>query len=226
MCGRFTLTTPVEQLAEQFDAVVEIGGAASAPRYNVAPTQSVVGLLKPEEAGPRVLRAFHWGLIPFWAKEPGIGSRMINARAETLAEKPAFRNALAKRPCLVLADGFYEWQRTDGGKQPLYIYRADGRPIAFAGLWERWAPRDSDQQIDSCTIVTTRPNDLMAPVHDRMPAILTDEMIDFWLNTEIPPADRLAVVLNPIPSELLTMHPVSTRVNSPRFDDAACIAPL
>jgi putative SOS response-associated peptidase YedK len=223
MCGRFTQTTPVEQLAEQFQAVVAIEEPPT-PNYNVAPTQDVVGIVQPE-TGPRELHLFHWGLIPFWAKDPAIGNRMINARAETLAEKPAFRTALEKRRCLVLADGFYEWQKTSTGKVPMYIYRLDGRPLAFAGLWERWQSPGGDL-LHSCTVITVPPNDLMAPIHDRMPAILPDEALDPWLDPERHAREEALKLLAPFPAELLTAHPVSSFVNNPRNQGAACIAPL
>ncbi len=225
MCGRFTLRAPAHALAAAFKVAI---AANLAPRYNIAPTQPVaVVRTAPAPAGKRV-RAFallRWGLIPAWAKDAAIGARLINARAETLAEKPAFRAAYRARRCLVLADGFYEWQRTTGGgKQPWFIRRADDAPFAFAGLWEVWRG-GAGEAVESCAIVTTGANARLAAIHDRMPAILTPEAADLWLAPDQPPA-RLAELLRPAPEEALVAHPVDRRVNSPANDDPACIAPL
>lgn len=221
MCGRFTLTVDGEQLAEQLDlpAVPEI-----APRYNIAPTQPVAAVRASMAAGRRELTYFHWGLIPSWAKDLKIGARMINARAETAAEKPAFRAALKYRRCLVPADGFYEWQKTNGKKQPIYIKMADGRPFAFAGLWEHWQGADGSE-IESCTLLTTTPNDLVRPIHDRMPVILHPEDYDLWLDPKMQTAGPLQPLLQPYPAEEMTLYPVSTLVNTPQIDDPRCIEP-
>lgn len=224
MCGRFTLRAPAHVLAAAFGVAA---GANLAPRYNIAPTQPVAAVRgTPAPAGGRS-RAFallRWGLIPAWARDAAIGVRLINARAETVAEKPAFRAAFRARRCLVLADGFYEWQRTAGGKQPWFIHRADDAPFAFAGLWERWSGPDG-AAIESCAIVTTRANARLAAIHDRMPAILSPEGADLWLAPDQPPA-RLAALLRPAPDDALIAHPVGRRVNSPAHDDPACLAPL
>lgn len=222
MCGRFTLTTPIETLVETFQlsSVPE----DSAPRYNIAPTQSVAAVLTDEEEH-RHLAWLRWGLIPAWAKDPSIGNRMINARAETMAEKPAFRVALQRRRCLVLADGFYEWQRVEGGKQPIYIRMADGRPFAFAGLWERWRASDGSS-LDSCTILTTGPNELVRPIHDRMPVILPPEAYDLWLDPTVRSAEPLLPLLRPYRAGVMTAFPVSPLVNNPANDDPRCIEPL
>lgn len=222
MCGRFTLTTPIETLVETFQlsSVPE----ELAPRYNIAPTQPVAAVLVDEEKAQH-LALLRWGLIPGWAKDPSIGNRMINARAETVAEKPAFRVAFQRRRCLVLADGFYEWQRSERGKRPMYIRLADGRPFAFAGLWEHWKGADGPP-LDSCTILTTEANELMRPIHNRMPVILPPEAYDLWLDPTVRAADSLLPLLRPHPAETMRAFAVSTLVNNPANDDPRCIVPL
>jgi putative SOS response-associated peptidase YedK len=167
--------------------------------------------------GDRVIQLLRWGLVPFWAKDPSIGSQMINARAETLAEKPAFRNALKKRRCLVLADGFYEWKKAPTGKIPMRITLASGEPFAFAGLWENWDTPDGDV-LRTFTIVTTTPNALLEPIHNRMPVILRPEHEPLWMDNAADPAAWLDV-LRPYPAELMTAYPVSKRVNFVGNDD-------
>jgi putative SOS response-associated peptidase YedK len=221
MCGRFTLTDPDADLSVQF-GLPEIPDLE--PRYNIAPTQPVAAVrLHPQNAA-RELAMLHWGLIPFWAKDPKIGSRMINARSETVAEKPAFRAAFRQRRCLIVADGFYEWQKTNGTKQPYYIRLHDARPFAFAGLWERWQGPES--VIESCTLLTTAPNELLSSVHNRMPVILKPSDYDLWLDPDLNHAEMLGEVLRPFPSELMQAYPVSLHVNRPRNDDPRCIEPL
>jgi putative SOS response-associated peptidase YedK len=189
------------------------------PRYNVAPTQQI-GVVRTAD-GQRELSFMQWGLVPRWAKDPKIGSQMINARAETAAEKPAFRDAFRKRRCLVVADGFYEWKKTGGKtKQPFYIRMKDHRPFGFAGLWERWG------ELESCTILTTRPNELCASVHDRMPVILSPNDYDQWLDQQVTDAAALQPLLDPYPSDEMAADPVGTHVNSVRNIDERCIAPL
>src|SRR5215216_4713323 len=168
MCGRYTLRTPVDTLAEAFE--IEEYPSSITPSYNIAPTQEVAAVVEEDEK--RKLEMLRWGLIPSWAKDPAIGNKMINARAETVAEKPSFRSAFKVRRCLILADGFYEWQKTDNGKQPYYIKMQDGSPFAFAGLWEIW---QNGEEIRSATIITTDANDLMNEIHHRMPVILPPE---------------------------------------------------
>lgn len=256
MCGRFTLTTPTDELAEYF-RVLE-GGLPSArgrlrPRYNIAPTQPVACVRRgpgtdgrreqsPREADNELLE-MRWGLIPYWAKDAAIGNRMINARSETVAEKSAYKEPFRRRRCLVLADGFYEWQKTEGGKQPYYIYLTEHRPFAFAGLWERWKPRpgqleeiatpdrpdvtlSDDGRIVSCAILTTDANDKLADIHDRMPVILPREHWDTWLDPDVDDAGALGELLGPYPADQMAAHPVSTHVNKPAHDDARCIEPL
>ncbi len=222
MCGRFTLITPAEALAEQFQ-LFEIPSLV--PRYNIAPTQPVAAVRRVPGDGQRELVLLRWGLVPFWAKDPGIGARMINARSETVAEKPAFRAAFRRRRCLVLADGFYEWRRLERGKQPFYVRLRDERPFAFAGLWEHWEGSD-EAAIDSCTLMTTEPNDLIRPVHSRMPVILAPKDYDLWLDPGVQKADLLRPLLRPYPSEGMLAYPISTWVNKPKNDSPRCIEPL
>jgi putative SOS response-associated peptidase YedK len=218
MCGRYTLTVDPAQLLMRF----ELDSADYAPeaRYNIAPTQTVSVVLN---ASPHTLRSARWGLVPFWAKDIAIGSKMFNARAETLGEKPAFRNLLAKRRCLVLADSFYEWRRDEGGaRTPMRIMLKTREPFAFAGLWDVWKT-PAGEQMTSCTVITCAPNALVAPIHDRMPAILgSREAERDWLDGSIGalPAQSL---LTPYPVEAMTAYPVSARVGNVRNDDAQLI---
>lgn len=221
MCGRFTLTVSARVLADVF-STPEIAGLE--PRYNIAPTQPVV-IIRANDTGDREMIRVRWGLIPFWAKEAKIGARMINARGETVASKPAFRAAVKKRRCLVPADGFYEWMKTGAGKQPHLIRFVDQRPFALAGLWETWRPADGDP-VESCTIITTTPNELVAPIHDRMPVILPSSAHDEWLTREPVNEPRLEQILIPFPADEMEAFPVSTRVNKPANDDPECIEPL
>jgi putative SOS response-associated peptidase YedK len=222
MCGRYVSATPPDQIASYFGA--EAPEALLEPSYNVAPTSDVYAVLS--DGSTRHLDAFHWGLVPRWAKDMKIGSKMINARAETLAEKNAFKSAFAKRRCLIPADGFYEWRKhaqdpKKGKKQPFFIHRPDGEPYAFAGLWEVWRGADKDAEpIRSCTIITTTPNDAMAAIHDRMPVILPPSAWDTWLDREVDDLALLGQLLVPSPASLITMHPVSTLVNNVRNNSA------
>lgn len=222
MCGRFTLITPAETLVEQFQL---FEAPTLSPRYNIAPTQPVAAVRQSPGNGGRELVLLRWGLVPSWAKDPGIGARMINARSETVAQKPAFRAAFRRRRCLVLADGFYEWQRLERGKQPFYVRLHDGRPFAFAGLWEHWEGPD-ETMLDSCTVLTTEPNDLLRPVHNRMPVILEPKYYDLWLDPGVQEAELLQPLLRLYPSEGMLAYPVSTWVNSPGNDGPQCIEPL
>lgn len=218
MCGRYTLASPTERLAEEFG--VDASSIELAPNYNVAPTQKVAAVL--EDGGQRRLEVLRWGLIPPWADDPGIGSRMINARSETAPGKPSFRRAFRERRCLIPADGFYEWQRTNGAKQPYYIHMEDGRPFAFAGLWESWSKGEGE--IRTCTILTTGANALVGEVHDRMPVILAHDAYDVWLD----PAserDELTGLLASYPEDEMEAYPVSRFVNSPSNNDPRCIEP-
>lgn len=219
MCGRYTLTARPDAIATAFGAT-EVG-ADLRPRYNIAPGQNVAVIAN---RTPRRVEFFRWGLVPSWAKDPAIGHRMINARAETAADKPSFRSALRRRRCLVLADGFYEWKREGKHKVPYYLYRAEHAPFAFAGLWEAWHPDDTPP-LHSCTILTTEANPLVAPIHDRMPVILPPAEYDLWLTEAALDPEVVRPLLEPYPAEALRAHPVSTLVNRPTNDDPACIAP-
>jgi putative SOS response-associated peptidase YedK len=221
MCGRFTQAAPGEVIAALF-GLPEVPDLA--PRYNIAPTQDVAAVRAAAD-GRRELVALHWGLIPSWAKERAIGSRMINARAETVAEKPAFRGALQSRRCLIVADGFYEWQKLGARKQPYFISFRDRRPFAFAGLWERWQSGSSDAT-ESCTIITTTANEVVAPVHDRMPVILDPHDHEAWLDPGIRESGELLHLLRPQPSDAIEAYPVSLLVNSPANDVPACRDPI
>src|SRR6267143_2026122 len=222
MCGRYTLKTPVEQLSEKFQLPEII---PLKPRYNIVPSQSVaVVRLLPDDTD-RKLAMLRWGLLPAWVKDPAKVQQPINAKAETAAEKPMFRDAFKRRRCLVPADGFYEWKQEGGRKQPVYIGMKDGEPFAFAGLWERWVGEE-DKFIESCTILTTEPNDLLEPIHNRMPVILDPNDYDLWLDPNVQEVSRLKPLLHPFPPEQMTYYLVNLRVNNPRNDDALCVEPL
>ena len=220
MCGRFSIFADPERLAERFDASLPEEGLR--PRYNAAPTQNLPVILN-EDADRRQIQLLRWGLVPFWAEDPAIGSRMINARSETLAEKPSFRTALKKRRCLVLADGFYEWQKTAGGKAPMRITLKSGEPFALAGLWETWKEPTGDL-LRTFTIITTSPNELLEPIHNRMPVILPREHEAIWLDNAADQAIWLDM-LRPYPADLLTAYPVSKRVNYVGNDDPEVAQP-
>jgi putative SOS response-associated peptidase YedK len=219
MCGRFTLTTPaqaVHQLFPLFDLAEEPA------RYNIAPTQGILAVRAGPDGKPE-LAHLRWGLVPAWADDPAIGNRLINARAETAASKPAFRAAFRRRRCLIVADGFYEWQKSGGRKQPYYFQLRDGVPFAFAGLWEHWDR--GERPLDTCTILTTDANDLLRPIHDRMPVILPRESFERWLDPTFQAVPELEALLQPYPATAMAGHPVSSLVNNPRHEDPACIAP-
>lgn len=221
MCGRFTLTADINALHASFPWV-EIPSELT-PRYNIAPGQPIAVI---PNNGTNRLDFFLWGLIPSWAKDPSIGNRMINARAESLAEKPSFRAAFRRRRCLILADGFYEW-RAEGTrrKTPMYIRLASGKPFAFAGLWESWTAPDGST-ILSCTIITTRPNPLMAAIHNRMPVILAQDSYSAWIDPREAKPRQLIDLLQPYPEAEMVAYPVSPLVNSPQNDLPACIQPV
>lgn len=227
MCGRFTQRFSWRELHELLDL---IGAPANLePRYNVAPGQQIAAVRA--EGGGRRLAMMRWGLIPFWAKEPNIGYRLINARSETARTKPSFRSAWRSRRCLIPADGFYEWTGEKKARQPWLIAMRQGGVFCFAGLWERWtvpsglsltgslAELDEGETLETCTILTTRANDDVARVHDRMPAILPPALFDSWLSGD-------GVTLDPWPADTMTLHPVSTRVNKAANDDPRCVEPV
>lgn len=222
MCGRYSLSCSAEHLAAHF-------GLLEAPvhqaRYNIAPTQPVLIIRADAENQRRLAEHVAWGLIPRWADDPQIGSRMINARSETAAEKPAFRGSMRYRRCLVPADGFYEWKAVADGKQPLRIRRADGRLFAFAGLFEHWTGPNGEQ-IDSCTILTTSPNALIKPIHDRMPVILEPADYAPWLDRDNQDRREVEPLLKPYAAGDLDMVAVSRRVNSPANDEPSLIEPV
>jgi putative SOS response-associated peptidase YedK len=222
MCGRFSQTASPEVIAQQFDITAP---PLFTPRYNIAPSQPIAAIRIDPDRATRTLVMLRWGLIPSWTKDPKIGNQCINAKAETVAEKPSFRSAFKKRRCLVVATGFYEWQVQGRTKQPIWIGLRSHRPFAFAGLWEHWTPAEGEP-LETCTIITTEPNDLMAPIHNRMPVILAPTAYDQWLDPNFQQAESLKALLRPYTSEELTAYPVSTLVNNPRHDVPQCLEPV
>jgi putative SOS response-associated peptidase YedK len=220
MCGRFTLTRPPQDIADAFGLD---GAPALEPRYNVAPTQQVFAV-RGGASQAREGAWLRWGLVPSWAADLSIGNKLLNARAETAGEKPAFRNAFHRRRCLIPADGFYEWQAVAGQKRPLYFRLEGGRLFAFAGLWERWQPPAGGPAVETCTILTTGANDLLRPFHERMPVILDPGRHDGWLDPRAG-AETLRSWLVAWPAEEMTVTPASVRVNNPRNEGPACLAP-
>jgi putative SOS response-associated peptidase YedK len=217
MCGRYELHTQPAALALAFGVPFP---PQMLPRYNIAPMQDVP-VIRRASSDERELVSLRWGLVPRWAKDPAIGSRMINARSETLADKPSFRTALKRHRCLIPADGFYEWKQVPGGgKQPIHIGMKDRSPFAFAGLFERWLS-PAGEVLDTCTIITTQANELLSPLHDRMPVIVAPVAFDCWLDVA---NDDTAPLFSPYPAEAMMYYPVSTRVNSVRNDDERLIA--
>lgn len=217
------MSQPGEAIAEAFQ-LSEV--PTLEPRYNIAPTQLVPTVLRKSEQSDRRFQLLRWGLIPSWAKDPAIGARLINARAETAGEKPSFRAAFRQRRCLVVADGFYEWQRQERKKQPFYFRLQDGRPFAFAGLWERWEAPDDGEAIESCTILTTEAVELLQPIHDRMPVILDPKDYNLWLDPAVQKPEQLQQLLCPYRSEAMIAYPVSTQVNKPNNNSPECITEL
>ena len=215
------MRAPASVIAEQF-SVFEV--PLLKPRFNIAPTQAVpVVRMAPQQSEPQRQFVFlHWGLVPSWADDPAIGNRMINARAETAADKPSFRTALRRRRCLIVADGFYEWQKLGKRRQPMFIHLRDDRPLAFAGLWESWEGA-GHSALESCTILTTEANDLVRPIHDRMPVIVAPEDYARWLDPAVQKPEPVLPLLRPYPSEPMEAYPVGTRVNSPARDEERCL---
>ncbi len=226
MCGRFNVNQLADALMILFG--IEDGHYAArnaAPRYNVAPTQPVAAVRENPQSGTRELCYLRWGLIPHWAKDPAIGNRMINARAETAAEKPSFRGAMRYRRCLIPANGYYEWQKLPSGKQPHNIRMKDGAPFAFAGLWESWEQPDGGA-VESCTILTTEPTERLRAIHHRMPVILPPEDFDQWLDINEKNSAAVVPLLRPYPHDALIAVPVSRYVNKPTNDGPRCIEPV
>lgn len=220
MCGRYTLHHRPEEIAERFD--VEPIEELLAPRYNIAPSQ-IIPVIR--QAQSREMAGCKWGLIPFWAKDPKIGANLINAKAETIAEKPSFKRPFTKRRCLIPADGFYEWQkRGKAPSQPMYIRRRDGGLFAFAGLWEEWRSPEAEP-IETCTIITVEPNELISKIHNRMAAILNPDDEAAWIDPKSG-IDDLLQMLRPYDSDELEAIAVSRAVNSPANDSPALIAPI
>ena len=216
MCGRFAFYSPSEATAALFGATSSV---EVKPRYNIAPTQFIAAVREDEQESREVV-LLRWGLVPFWAKDPSIGNRMINARAETVAEKPSFRNAYKKRRCLVLADGFYEWRKEGDAKTPYFISLADDSPFAFAGLWENWTSKESDESLQSTAIITTDANDFMAQIHQRMPVVLLPEHAGRWLDGDM---ELLSEVIGNPPS--FRAWPVARTVNNARNEGKELIDP-
>ena len=221
MCGRFTLTVNPEEVQETFNSYSF--PQTFAPRFNIAPTQPVLAIPNDDQ---NTADFFVWGLIPMWAKDPSIGNRLINARAETLEEKPAFRGSLKYKRCLILADGFYEWKGAEGKKvkTPYFIHMKDRKPFAFAGLWDSWNSPDGSL-VKSCTIITTEPNELTGIIHNRMPVILHPRDYAKWLDPSPQTPDQLKPLLKPFPADLMNAYPVSPLVNTPANDIPQLVVP-
>jgi putative SOS response-associated peptidase YedK len=217
MCGRFARRADPKRLAKEFK-VAEVPGVG--PRYNIAPTQDVLGVVETPDG--REMRFYQWGLVPSWAKDASVGARLINARSETVLEKPSFREAFKKRRCIIPADGFYEWQRAGGRKQPFFFRMRDERPFGFAGLWERWED-EGGRVINSCAILTTEANEVLRSVHDRMPVILHPKDYELWLGGDARELDLVKEMLRPYPAEEMTGYPVGASVNSPSNQGAELI---
>ncbi|HVN43413.1 MAG TPA: SOS response-associated peptidase [Steroidobacteraceae bacterium] len=224
MCGRFAFYSPREAVARLFAVPAE--GPEIEPRYNIAPTQYVAAVRAGEPPATRALSMLYWGLVPAWAKERGIGARLINARGETLKEKPAFRSAYRHRRCLILADGYYEWQRSAQGKQPFFIRLASGEPFAIAALWERWRDPLENAELESCTLITTAPAAALAHIHDRMPVIVPAAAYAEWLDPRNADVERLDRLMAPPEDRAVRFHPVSRAVNSARSSGAQLIEPV
>ncbi|HVF11075.1 MAG TPA: SOS response-associated peptidase [Abditibacteriaceae bacterium] len=223
MCGRYTLGSSTDEVAARFDLQRVL--FETAPRYNIAPSQSIAVVMHDHENGGRRLEGFKWGLVPFWANDPLVGQRLINARAETVAQKPAFKYAFARRRCIIPASGFYEWKRVGDERLPFYIRPADGVLFGFAGIWEEWQS-PTGAPLRTCAIITTAANQLIEPVCSRMPVILRPEDEAAWLSNSTHHVPELMQMLQPFSARGMRIFPVSQRVNSPYFDEPACIEPV
>ncbi len=222
MCGRFTQISSSTEIARVFDLAYV---PHLEPRYNIAPTQKVAGILRSNPESEREFKWLRWGLIPHWAKEQSIGNKLINARGETVAQKPSFRSAFRRSRCLIIASGFYEWQQQKNRRQPFYIQQIDNLPFALAGLWSTWKSPE-DETIDTCTIITTEANEIMQPIHQRMPVILESTNYDLWLDPTVRQPEFLQSLVIPYDSDRLKVYPVSTLVNNPRNDNPECISSI
>jgi putative SOS response-associated peptidase YedK len=223
MCGRFVQVEKPEFYAEHF-GVDFVRTETLRPSWNVAPTTSVYAVASHDDE--RVLTSFRWGLIPSWAKDPKIGSRAINARSETAAEKPMFRSSFAKRRCLIPIDGFYEWERKQKGKLPHYIYSTDSKPLSVAGLWSIWNDPSTDDRLLTCTILTGKPNELLSSIHDRMPINIPQENWEAWLDPENADKEEVRALMSTYPADLMAEHPVSTLVNKVSNNTSDLLTPL
>ncbi len=237
MCGRYASSTSIEDLVEEFDIAEVLPGVPEAS-WNVAPTQLVRAVVdRHPRQDPdlrhtvRSLVPMHWGLVPFWAEDPSGAARLINARAETAADKPSFRSAYRRRRCLLPADGYYEWQKLDAGKQPWFIHRSDGKPLAMAALWETWTDRtrpedDPDRVLVTCTVLTTAATDVLGHVHDRMPMTVRPEAWDAWLDRDLQDREEIAGLLATDPGEGITSHPVSPAVGKVSNNYPELVVPI
>lgn len=219
MCGRYTNNAELEDIEKEFR--VNLTESESKPSYNVAPAQEIDAVLSQDSK--TILTELKWGLVPSWAKDPGIGNRMINARGETLGEKPSFREAFKKRRCIIPATGFYEWKKGKDGKQPYYFFLPDKPIFGFAGLYEEWTDKETGELLETCTIITTEANDVLKPVHDRMPVILSSENYSLWLDEKINDTDRLQKLIAPYSPKEMKAYPVSKSVNIPDVNSADLI---
>ena len=221
MCGRFTLRSSPQAVAEAF-ALPDVPELF--PRFNIAPGEPVAVVRQPAVSKGRELALLRWGLIPAWSDDPSIGERLANARSETAATKPSFRRAFRSRRCLVVADGFYEWQKVNGRKQPYFVGLRGDRPFGLAGLWERWDK--GGEPVESCTILTTEANELMRPVHERMPVIIPPDQYGLWLDPRCQDSEKLAKLLRPFPAEGMLAYRVSALVNNPKNDVPQCVGAI
>lgn len=222
MCGRFERSISIDVIIRNFR--VNNASVEMAPSYNVAPSQDVL-IIRVGDSGERLLESCKWGFLPSWAKEPAMAHKMINARAETIATKPAFRDAFRRNRCLVVADGFYEWEKREKKKVPYYVRLKSGKPFGFAGLYNYWSSPEG-KSICTCTIITSDSNELIRPVHDRMPVIIQADKEDLWLDPKVSDQGTLLELLKPCPSEDLEMHEISSKVNSPGYDEPDVISPI
>lgn len=224
MCGRFTNKAKSEQIEKEFK-VGRKNVDIYEPHYNIAPSQIIDVVYAPD--AERILSQLKWGLVPYWAKDSEIGNRMINARAKTLSEKPSFREAFKSRRCIIPASGFYEWQKQDkGAKQPFYFYLKEKEVFGFAGLWESWVDKTTGEELETCTIITTEANEVLKPVHERMPVILKPESYDEWLDIKEKDTEKLQKFLMPYPAVEMDSHAVGKSVNIPDVDSEELIKPL
>jgi len=222
MCGRIILTSAPHILAEKFflDMVPEV-----VPRFNIAPASDIAGVVANPRSVGRLVRMFRWGLVPPWSSGPEVGAKMINARSETVLEKPSFKEAFLGRRCLIPVDGFYEWQKREDGKQPFLFRRKDHSVFALAGLWEQWKDEEG-RELETCTILTTAANATMRPIHQRMPVVLPESDWKAWLDLPADQAKQLMKLLRPCAPDVLLAHPVTRQVNKPAFDQPGCLEPV